>query len=126
MYRSKKYKDDHYLCTVPTVTHLHSFKCFSFKTLISLIAGCPPVPDSPQIPGIDCSVASLCLGFECCVDLDFQIIQRSVKAYVIADICNYQILVGFGEWLVDISVFTYEWGTEKTYNLGNAINVRYG
>ncbi len=58
------------------------------------------------------------------MDLNFKIIQPSVHVYLEFDYCNYIISVGFGEWLLNRSLFTYTWGTEETHTLGNAIALR--
>ena len=57
------------------------------------------------------------------MDLDLKVTRRSLNAYLIVDACNFQISVGFGEWFLNISLFTYSWGRQEVHMLGNAIEI---
>ena len=82
------------------------------------------VPDG--LPdALHCAINSRCLGFQCCADVDFKVTKRSLQVYLNVDPCNFVIFIGFGEWFLDISIFTYEWGKQETYTLGTAIEIRY-
>ena len=91
----------------------------------SLDADCSAVnlPSTPA--GINCVIDSTCLGFECCIDMNFIVVQRSTKAFLAIDPCDYRFTAGLGEWFLDVSFFTYELGTEITEKLGNAITIKY-
>ena len=72
---------------------------------------------------INCTVNDKCSGFECCVYMDFRATQRNVYAFINVDPCNFKISIGLGQWFLDISFFTYSWGTMRNETLGNAITV---
>ena len=73
-----------------------------------------------------CSITSdNCLSFECCVDLDLTVIQRSVSVALVMDFCNFEISVTFGEWKYDTTLFSYNWGEEEILVVGNAVEFRY-
>ncbi len=74
---------------------------------------------------ISCVIEDTCLGFQCCVDIDLMITTVSQSVYLNIDPCNFMISLGFGAWYVDASLLTYQLNTERTYTLGNAIDVRY-
>ncbi len=71
-----------------------------------------------------CYVNNVCSGFLCCLDMDFVVTQRQVSAYIVIDVCNFEMTIGFGEWFLDVSLFTYSWGTEMTETIGNAIQLK--
>ena len=73
---------------------------------------------------VSCAINNKWTQFHCCVDLNFKIIRASVHLYLKIDNCNYVISVGFGEWRLNRSLFTYMWGTEEMHTLGNAIGLR--
>ncbi|XP_072033124.1 uncharacterized protein [Amphiura filiformis] len=85
--------------------------------------------ESQGCPGIttpnNCNMDDNCLGFHCCVNIDLKVIRKSVEVYLTLDPCNFVMYVGFGEWLLNKSLFTYKWGTEERLALGNAINIRF-
>ena len=57
--------------------------------------------------------------------MDFIVVERSIRAFLAMDPCNYRFTAAFGEWFLEVSFFTYEWGTEITEKLGNAITIKY-
>ncbi len=71
-----------------------------------------------------CYVNDVCSGFLCCLDMDFVVTQRQISAYIVMDVCNFEMTIGLGEWFLDVSLFTYSWGTEMTKTLGNAIQLK--
>ncbi len=80
----------------------------------------------PSLPDpISCVIEDTCLGFQCCVDVNLIITTVSQSVYLNIDLCNFVISIGFGAWYVDASLLTYYLNTERTYTLGNAIDVRY-
>ena len=56
--------------------------------------------------------------------MDFILTQRAVEVFFKIDPCNFEFSVGFGEWFINVSFFTYRWGTEITEFLGNAITIQ--
>ncbi|XP_072048757.1 uncharacterized protein [Amphiura filiformis] len=88
--------------------------------------GCTQISVPPLLPqGVSCSVDNSCHGFQCCADIDLKITRRSLDVYLQVDPCNFVLSVGFGEWSLNVSLFTYTWGTIETQSLGNAIDIRY-
>ncbi len=94
---------------------------------------CFEQPDEPTCPGlalptsiaegITCTIDNRCVGFHCCLDMDFIVTSRTVNTYITIDPCNYIISVGFGEWFLEVSLYSYNWGTEITEHLGNIIDI---
>ena len=81
---------------------------------------------SPILLGsVNCSVTDNCLGYQCCANIDLKITEKSLQLHLSIDPCNFMISVGFGEWFLNMSLFSYEWGTEEVRPLGNAIIIRY-
>ena len=90
---------------------------------LSLLPDCPALPS--LLSEIQCSIiGDTCLGIECCVDLDFKVTKRSIRAYLIIDPCDFEFSVGFGEWFLNVTLFAYQWGTEEVEMLGDAIVIR--
>ncbi|XP_072033123.1 uncharacterized protein [Amphiura filiformis] len=87
----------------------------------------PDCPELPSLPAeIECSViGDSCLGIECCVDLDFKVTTCSIRIHQFLDPCNFWLAVGFGAWSLNITLFTYQWGTEEVEMLGNAIEITF-
>ena len=56
--------------------------------------------------------------------MDFGVTQRNVMVFTTLDTCNFQISAGFGEWFMDLSLFTYDWGREEIRSLGDAVELR--
>ena len=79
----------------------------------------PAFPDAFQ-----CILYDGCLGIECCVNLDLTIAQLSTRAWVEFDVCNYKLSVGLGSWYYNVTLFSYEWGTEITESITEGLIFR--
>ncbi len=56
--------------------------------------------------------------------MDFKVTNKSIQVYLIVNESSNVISIGFGEWVLQESVFTYEWGMDETLALGNAVTLR--
>ncbi|XP_066300826.1 uncharacterized protein [Branchiostoma lanceolatum] len=80
----------------------------------------------PQLPDtMACTVIDSCMGVECCLDLDFKLIKLTVTSNVHLDLCSYKLLMSIGNVDFEQTLFTYEWGSLKTFTIGNAIEIDY-
>ena len=73
--------------------------------------------------GVNCTIDNRCVGFHCCLVMDFTVTNRTVNVYITIDPCNYIISVGFGEWFLDVSLYSYTWGKEISEHLGSVIGL---
>ena len=89
------------------------------------LSDCPTVISPFTLGSVDCSVKDNCLGFQCCADINLKITEIRLQHQLSVDLCNFVISVGFGEWVLDMSLFSYQWGTEEMRLLGNSITIRY-
>ena len=86
---------------------------------------CTSVTLPSLLDPISCVIEDKCLGFQCCVNIDLIITTISQSVYINIDPCNFTIYLGFGAWYVNDSLLTYQLNSERKYNLGNAVEVRY-
>ena len=56
--------------------------------------------------------------------MDLRVTKRNVMVLISLDFCDFQISVGFGEWFLHLSLFTYDWGREEIHSFGEAIELR--
>ena len=77
----------------------------------------------PQQDNLQCRVLEECFGIECCLDLDITITTIAVNAWFIFDPCELTLSVGFGNWFYNMSLLTYDWGLDKSFNIG-ALTIR--
>ena len=89
-----------------------------------VVADCLLVPEPTTPSNQSCIITNNCLGFRCCLDIDLKIAKKSVEVFLLVDLCNFDISIGFGKWYRNISMFAYHWGTEEIHSLGNAIRLR--
>ena len=113
-----KYEDVYKLYSIGVLIDKYT-QLISFYFVLDCSLTLPTTPT-----GIECSIASDCLGFRCCLNMDLTVTQKTVMVYITLDICDFQISVGFGEWFLDLSLFTYDWGREEMHSLGDAIELR--
>ena len=99
----------------------HETRYPSFNSVVLWLVSDCPVNSLPS----KCIIHDNCFGFQCCIDIDLKITQRNISIYFHLDPCNFELSVGLGQWYLNKSLFTYAWGTEETFTLGNAIIVRY-
>ena len=88
-----------------------------------LVTGCQSVPKLPK--GIECAITTEnCLTFDCCLDLDLKVIKRRVRIAFMVDFCNYEISIAFGDFFLNTTLFTYEWGDDETIIVSEAVQLR--
>ncbi|XP_072033446.1 LOW QUALITY PROTEIN: uncharacterized protein [Amphiura filiformis] len=91
-----------------------------------ILAGCPTINVPFYVNTITCSVLDKeCLGVECCVKMDFKISELWLHAFISLDPCGYQFSIGFENWRVNNSLFTYTWNTWKYMNIGSYLTMSY-
>ena len=90
-----------------------------------LISGCPTV-NVPFYRNVTiCSVMDReCLGVQCCINMDFTIAHLWIKTEFVLEPCNFQIVVGFENWIFNESLLTYKWGDWKYVSIGNYLSIR--
>ncbi|XP_038050876.1 uncharacterized protein LOC119724026 [Patiria miniata] len=72
-----------------------------------------------------CHIGSSCTSLHCCLNLDLKVTQISSKAWFIIDPCDYTLSVGLERWFFNVSLFSYEWGKEESFMIGNAFRVGF-
>ena len=89
------------------------------------LEGCKDVvlPTAPE--SVSCKLHSLCLGIDCCLNMDFRITRITSHAWFYVDPCDFQFSLGLGSWFRNVSLFSYTWGTEKSSPIGKGIIARY-
>ncbi|XP_072048756.1 uncharacterized protein [Amphiura filiformis] len=82
--------------------------------------------DTSTLPNIaSCQLDPRCLGVQCCLNLDVQIVTIATRAWFLLDPCDYQLSIGLGSWYLNISLFSYSFGVEEMKSIGEALNVSF-
>ena len=86
-------------------------------------------PADFQVPNIDntlqCAVDQRCLGFECCVTLDFKITSLMLNSWLIIDPCTFSVIVGFEQVSFNLSLLQYSWDTLERIQVSDFLYLRY-
>ena len=73
---------------------------------------------------VQCSIDDRCLGIQCCIHLDFVITELMLSARIQVDPCNFQLYLAFENWELNVTLFSYTWGTVETVSIGNAVSLK--
>ena len=72
---------------------------------------------------LTCTVDDRCLGIQCCASLDLVFTQLSTTAWAMLDPCEFQLSVGLGSWSKNVTLFEFDWGVERTIDIGDAVHI---
>ncbi|XP_052806223.1 uncharacterized protein LOC128235441 [Mya arenaria] len=85
---------------------------------------CPKEIQARTLPSfMSCHIVDYCTGIECCIDVS--VIQRSLRAYIFLNACDYKLEIGIENYALNISLLSYSWGKWDEFSLLGIFRIRY-
>ncbi|XP_035662464.1 uncharacterized protein LOC118406510 [Branchiostoma floridae] len=82
--------------------------------------------NAPTLPNnMTCTVQSNCLGLTCCMDVNLKLVNITLKASAVLDMCNYTLSLTLGKRVINKVLFVYNWGTREEIPIGDAFKIYY-
>ncbi|KAI8518956.1 hypothetical protein Bbelb_022130, partial [Branchiostoma belcheri] len=82
--------------------------------------------NAPTLPStMTCTVQSNCLGLTCCLDMNLKLVNITLKASAVLDMCNYTLSLTLGKRVIRKMLFIYEWGKREEIPIGDAFKIYY-
>ncbi|XP_022102001.1 uncharacterized protein LOC110985344 [Acanthaster planci] len=86
---------------------------------------CPLLRLPPPTNFLTCKIDDRCLGLTCCASLDLIFTQLSTTAWAVLDPCEFQLSVGLGSWSENLTLFEYDWGVDKVFDISDSVRIEY-